>query len=125
MQWPRASQNVRGLCGSSCSLELCVDAIVCKRMLLRAELGRVKHLNPKQLWAQGVIQSFGVSVLRLEADHCYSVTASWKVASLVGCPVFPSLWTTTAALPTSLPLPSVREVPACIGLILLRVFEID
>lgn len=37
-----------------------VDANVCKGMLLRTGMGKVKHLSTKQPWVQGAIQSCGV-----------------------------------------------------------------
>ena len=44
---------------------LLTGASACKGMLLRQKSGKIKHLSTKQLWAQGVIQSYGISVEKI------------------------------------------------------------
>lgn len=46
-------------------MSLCVGASVFEGMLLRTGAGELKHLSTKQLWVQGVVQSYGVEVLNV------------------------------------------------------------
>ena len=50
-------------CEPAC--RLFTDASACKGMLLRQGSGKIKHLSTKQLWAQGAIQSYGISVEKI------------------------------------------------------------
>jgi hypothetical protein len=59
---------LRELCGQSCRMFLCTDASACKGILLRQGAGRIKHLSVKCLWAQGAIDSFGVTVVKVARD---------------------------------------------------------
>jgi hypothetical protein len=60
-----AFELIRELCGESHRMFLCADASACKGILLRQGAGRIKHLSVKCLWAQGAIESFGVSVVKV------------------------------------------------------------
>ena len=50
-------------CEPAC--RLFTDASACKGMLLRQGSRKIKHLSTKQLWAQGAIQSYGISVEKI------------------------------------------------------------
>ena len=54
--------------GSVSSLSLHVDSSACKAMLLRQGAGRVKHLAVKQLWSQGAVQSYGISIVKIPRE---------------------------------------------------------
>ena len=54
--------------GSVSSLSLHVDSSACKAMLLRQGAGKVKHLAVKQLWSQGAVQSYGVSIVKIPRE---------------------------------------------------------
>ena len=54
--------------GSVSSLSLHVDSFACKAMLLRQGAGRVKHLAVKQLWSQGAVQSYGISIVKIPKE---------------------------------------------------------
>ena len=47
------------------TIRIHVDASACKGMLLRHGTGKVKHLTTKQLWVQGVVQAYGMEVLKV------------------------------------------------------------
>ena len=53
------------LFGCELACRLFTDASACKGMLLRQGSGKIKHLSTKQLWAQGAIQSYGISVEKI------------------------------------------------------------
>ena len=50
-------------CEPAC--RLFTDARACKGMLLRQGSGKNQALSTKQLWAQGAIQSYGISVEKI------------------------------------------------------------
>ena len=54
--------------GSVSSLSLHVDSSACKSILLRQGAGRVKHLAVKQLWSQGAVQSYGISIVKIPRE---------------------------------------------------------
>ena len=51
------------VCELAC--RLFTDASACKGVLLRQGSGKIKHLSIKQFWAQGAIQSCGISVEKI------------------------------------------------------------
>ena len=46
-------------------MELITDASVCKSILLRQGCGKIKHLSTKQLWVQGAIETYGISIIKV------------------------------------------------------------
>ena len=57
---------MREILNHELELKLFVDASACRGILLRQGAGKVKHLTTKQLWVQGAIQSYGISVLKVD-----------------------------------------------------------
>ena len=47
------------------AIVLYTDASACKGMLLRSGVGRLKHLSTKQVWAQGAVAAYQVSVRKI------------------------------------------------------------
>lgn len=55
---------------------LCVHASVCKGMVLRTGLGKVKHLSTKQLWVQGAVQSYAMEGRKVpRAENASDISA--------------------------------------------------
>ena len=60
--------GVYGLCKEMnipVNMKLGTDATVCKSILLRHGVGKIKHLSTRQLWVQGAIEAYGVKVVKL------------------------------------------------------------
>ena len=50
-------------------MSLHVDSSTCKGMLLRHGSGKVKHLTTKQLWVQGAIQAYEMTVSKVRREE--------------------------------------------------------
>ena len=61
-----AYELMREIFNDELEMKLFVDASACRGMVLRQGAGKVKHLTTKQLWVQGAIQSYGISVLKVD-----------------------------------------------------------
>ena len=61
------------------------DASACRGMLLRSGVGRIKQLTTKQLWAQGVVASYGVVIEKIlrEVNSADAFTHSLSGHSLM------------------------------------------
>ena len=74
---------VQEIVGDPCKVSLRTDASACKGMLLRKGCGRVKHLSTKQLWCQGAVSAYGITVIKIPRvenssdllTHCLSSPA--------------------------------------------------
>ena len=58
----------RDFFGAEPAIRLLTDASACKGMLLRQGCGRIKHLSTKQLWAQGAVDSYEITVEKIGRD---------------------------------------------------------
>ena len=64
------SEGIRiyGLCNElkwPVGMKLGTDATVCKSILLRHGVGKIKHLPTRQLWVQGSIEAYGIKIVKI------------------------------------------------------------
>ena len=68
--------------GKEVQIVVSTDASACKGMLLRSGVGKLKHMSTKQLWAQGAIASFGISVQKIgrsiNSADCFTHVLSYQ-----------------------------------------------
>ena len=77
-------QRLASTLGDEVSLELKTDASAARGVILRQGVGKVRHLQVKQLWLQENVAAGELSIVKIpRADNCAdALTYPWGVSDL-------------------------------------------
>ena len=72
-------EMIREIYGETAQINLRTDSSACKGMMLRKGCGRVKHLSVKQLWVQGAIKNYGITVEKIPREQNFADALTHEV----------------------------------------------